>query len=239
MASPPAAPPAASYSVGAWCELSAACAAPRHVVDALVLEALVLVPSGAGGGSRAACAFAREALGARGAAAAEPALRRAREREAVLAAARRGDVEGCVAACERVALGALARRPALLFRLRLHALVALIAAGRVGDAIKYAQAELAPLAEAAPELRRKLEEALSLLLFEDKRASPVGHLLDPAQLEATSRALNAAVLEEQGLGSEPRLAALLSRARANDARAAELYPALLRGAADAAHARAR
>jgi hypothetical protein len=208
-------------------------------VDALVMDTLLHLAPGAGGGARAAGAFAREARGALGAASAEPALRRAREREAVLAAARRGDVEGCVAACERVAPGALARRPALLFRLRLHALVALIAAGRVGDAIRFAQTELAPLAEAAPELRRKLEEALSLLLFTDKRSSPVGHLLGPEQLEATSRALHAAVLEEQGLGSEPRLAALLSRARANDAKAAEggLYPVLLRSSEVAARAR--
>jgi hypothetical protein len=45
------------------------------------------------------------------------------------------------------------------------------------EALDFASAELAPLAEENPDCLEQLEEVMALFAFPDKKASPVGHLL--------------------------------------------------------------
>jgi len=49
------------------------------------------------------------------------------------------------------------------------------------QALDFAESELAPLTDLHPDFLEELEETMALFAFEDQHASPLAHLLEPAQ----------------------------------------------------------
>lgn len=217
------------YTDERWEELleCAAGLAPRRAVHDIVLEYFLRE-----GFVDAARCFQEESSARSGEDLAQVAQRNV-IRRAVLA----GDIDGTVArVAATVSPEFLRQRPRLLFKLKKLQLVAAIRRGAVKEAIEIAQTQMAPLVRAADRgdagdhaeegeggedgeggdgstLRQELEQALSLLIFEDMEVSPMAHLLKPDEVEETARMLNEAILEFQGRESTPRLMGLLQEAQ--------------------------
>lgn len=132
------------------------------------------------------------------------------DRRAIRSAVEAGDVRSAI----QSAGGAAPRvfdEPELLFRVRQQQLIELVRAGRVDDAVAYAQAELAPQAEASPAFLAELERTMLLLAYEDASACPEAALLGQAQRQRTASRLNAAILAAQSQETEAALPLILRR----------------------------
>ncbi|KAI9331437.1 CTLH/CRA C-terminal to lish motif domain-containing protein [Zopfochytrium polystomum] len=117
--------------------------------------------------------------------------------------------------------------PKLFFHLQQQRLIELIRAGRISEALQFAQEELAPRGEEnvrlhserelgpddfslpQPEFLEELERTMALLAFEDHSKSPVGDLLDYGQRQKTASELNAAILTSLCQERDPKLPSLL------------------------------
>jgi hypothetical protein len=97
----------------------------------------------------------------------------------------------------------------LSFHLQQQQLIELIRAGKLEEALEFAQEYLAPQAQECPEFLEELERTVSLLAFDNVKDSPVSDLLDIAQRQKTATELNAAILSSQCQEKEPRLPYLL------------------------------
>ena len=100
---------------------------------------------------------------------------------------------------------------ALYFRLQQQKLIEYIRAGRIADALQFAQEELAPRGEESPEFLGELERTMSLLAFENATNAPpaIADLLSPAQRMKTAGEVNAAILDSLSQGKEVKLVGLL------------------------------
>ena len=103
----------------------------------------------------------------------------------------------------------VSRRARLNFDLQRQHLIELIQQGRIEDALAFAQDTLGPHGEESPELLEALEQAMTLLLYEEPAACPVGHLLATTQRQQVADQLNTAILNSLRQSAEPRLPPLL------------------------------
>ena len=99
----------------------------------------------------------------------------------------------------------------MYFRLQQQKLIEYIRAGRIADALQFAQEELAPRGEESPEFLSELERTMSLLAFENATNAPpaIADLLSPAQRMKTAGEVNAAILDSLSQGKEVKLVGLL------------------------------
>ncbi|KAF5336825.1 hypothetical protein D9611_003126 [Ephemerocybe angulata] len=126
-------------------------------------------------------------------------------------ALQRGDVEDAITRVNDLNPEILDTNAALYFRLQQQKLIEYIRAGRIADALQFAQEELAPRGEESPEFLAELERTMSLLAFENATNAPpaIADLLSPAQRMKTAGEVNAAILDSLSQGKEVKLVGLL------------------------------
>ncbi|KDQ63486.1 hypothetical protein JAAARDRAFT_29509 [Jaapia argillacea MUCL 33604] len=122
----------------------------------------------------------------------------------------RGDVEDAITRMNDLNPEILDTNPALYFHLQQQKLIECIREGRIGDALQFAQDELAPRGEESPEFLSELERTMALLAFDASSAPPaIADLLSPAQRIKTAGEVNAAILESFSQGKEAKAVGLL------------------------------
>lgn len=130
-------------------------------------------------------------------------------------AARRAVMEGdsllAIQLLEEVDPWLLHRQPKLHFRLRSQCVLDAICDGLWGEALACALQDLPSLVEAQEALRPDFEAVMALFAFPAPEASPLGHLLSPEHRRGTAEAVNAALLEMEGLQADTGLTGLLRR----------------------------
>eukprot|EP00002_Diphylleia_rotans_P036016 TRINITY_DN789_c0_g2_i1.p1 TRINITY_DN789_c0_g2~~TRINITY_DN789_c0_g2_i1.p1 ORF type:complete len:227 (-),score=73.36 TRINITY_DN789_c0_g2_i1:296-976(-) len=131
------------------------------------------------------------------------------DRMAVRACVQSGNIEEAVAKVNDMDPDILETNDALYFHLQQQRLIELIRAGKIEEALDFAQEELAPRGEENPQLLLELERTMALLAFENAADSPVSDLLDSSQRQKTASELNAAILASQGQEKDPKLPNLL------------------------------
>eukprot|EP00871_Galdieria_phlegrea_P003278 jgi/Galph1/3951/GphlegSOOS_G2626.1 len=131
------------------------------------------------------------------------------ERMAIRSAVQQGDIDKAVELVNDVNPLILDSNPTLFFHLQLQKLIELIRQGRVDEALKFAQEELAPKGEENPGFLEELEKVMALLAFDDRTSSPVAYLLQPSQRQKTASELNQAILTSLAQEKDPRLPNLL------------------------------
>ncbi|XP_043189987.1 glucose-induced degradation protein 8-A homolog isoform X1 [Amphibalanus amphitrite] len=98
----------------------------------------------------------------------------------------------------------------LYFHLQQQHLIELIRAGRIEEALAFAQQSLAERGEENTEVLAELERTLALLAFEDPANSPFGDLLNSSHRQKVASELNAAILRlESSADPTTRLETLL------------------------------
>lgn len=120
-----------------------------------------------------------------------------------------GDVQRVVETVNDLDSDILDLNAQLFFHLQLQQLLEYIRHGDIDGALVYAQTELAARGEENPEFLNELEEALSLLAYEDPSKSPFGALLQNSQQLKIISELNSAILINKGLDSGSRLSLLM------------------------------
>lgn len=83
--------------------------------------------------------------------------------------------------------------------------------GRISEAIRFAQDELAPRGEERPEFLAELERTMALLVFDTEPATPgpITDLLSAGQRLKVAGEVNTAILESQNQGRDVKLVSLL------------------------------
>ncbi|KAK0208102.1 lish motif-containing protein [Desarmillaria ectypa] len=132
-------------------------------------------------------------------------------RMSIREALQRGDVEDAITRVNDLNPEILDTNPALYFHLQQQKLIEFIRHGRIADALRFAQEELAPRGEESPEFLTELERTMALLAFESTSSTPtsISDLLSPAQRLKTAGEVNAAILESLSQGKEVKLVGLL------------------------------
>uniref|UniRef100_A0A182QNY5 CTLH domain-containing protein n=1 Tax=Anopheles farauti TaxID=69004 RepID=A0A182QNY5_9DIPT len=98
----------------------------------------------------------------------------------------------------------------LYFHLQQLHLIELIRAGKIEEALTFAQTQISEAGESNPEVLNELERTLALLAFEKPQHSPFADLLDQTHRQKVASELNAAILKtEQQEQSSPRIINLL------------------------------
>jgi glucose-induced degradation protein 8 len=131
------------------------------------------------------------------------------DRMATRAALQRGDVQAAMERANELNPLILDENGQLFFHLQQQKLIELIREGKVDEALRFAQDELAPRGEENREFLAELERTITLLAFEDASKSPMADLLSPSQRQKTASELNAAILEKQCQDKDPKLPAVL------------------------------
>lgn len=85
----------------------------------------------------------------------------------------------------------------LYFHLQQLHLIELIRAGKIEDALSFAQTQISEAGESNPEVLNELERTLALLAFEKPQNSPFSDLLDQTQRQKVASELNAAILKQE------------------------------------------
>uniref|UniRef100_A0A182VVD2 CTLH domain-containing protein n=1 Tax=Anopheles minimus TaxID=112268 RepID=A0A182VVD2_9DIPT len=98
----------------------------------------------------------------------------------------------------------------LYFHLQQLHLIELIRAGKIEEALTFAQTQISEAGESNPEVLNELERTLALLAFEKPQHSPFADLLDHTHRQKVASELNAAILKtEQQEQSSPRMINIL------------------------------
>uniref|UniRef100_A0A182K6U8 CTLH domain-containing protein n=1 Tax=Anopheles christyi TaxID=43041 RepID=A0A182K6U8_9DIPT len=98
----------------------------------------------------------------------------------------------------------------LYFHLQQLHLIELIRAGKIEEALTFAQTQISEAGESNPEVLNELERTLALLAFEKPQQSPFADLLDHTHRQKVASELNAAILKmEQQEQSSPRMINIL------------------------------
>uniref|UniRef100_D3TPB9 LISH motif-containing protein n=1 Tax=Glossina morsitans morsitans TaxID=37546 RepID=D3TPB9_GLOMM len=98
----------------------------------------------------------------------------------------------------------------LFFHLQQLQLIELIRAGKIDDALTFAQNKLSEAGEDIPEVLSELERTLALLAFEKPQESPFAYLLEQSHRHKIASELNAAILKcEHSADSTPKIMFLL------------------------------
>ncbi|KAH9004358.1 lish motif-containing protein [Lactarius hatsudake] len=123
----------------------------------------------------------------------------------------RGDVQGAITRVNDLNPEILDTNPALYFHLQQQKLIEYIRQGKITEALRFAQEELAPRGEESPEFLAELERTMALLAFESSSTVPpaISDLLSPGQRMKTAGEVNAAILESLSQGREAKLVMLL------------------------------
>jgi hypothetical protein len=100
---------------------------------------------------------------------------------------------------------------ALFFHLQQQRFIELVRHGRIGEALAFAQEELAPRGEDSPEFLAELERTMALLAFDTSTVAPpaISELLSPAQRMRTAGEVNAAILDSLSQAKEVKLVGLM------------------------------
>jgi len=85
----------------------------------------------------------------------------------------------------------------LYFHLQQMHLIELIRAGKIEDALSFAQSHISEAGETNPEVLSELERTLALLAFEKPQNSPFSDLLEQTQRQKVASELNAAILKQE------------------------------------------
>ncbi|KAJ3167707.1 hypothetical protein HDU88_002154 [Geranomyces variabilis] len=131
------------------------------------------------------------------------------DRMSIRNAIQAGDVESAIERVNDLDPEILDTNPKLYFHLQQQRLIELIKAGRIAEAIEFAQEELAPRGEENPEFLEELEKTMALLAFEEASRSPLAYLIEYAQRQKTASELNSAILTAQCQEKDPKLPSLL------------------------------
>ncbi|KAH9081992.1 lish motif-containing protein [Lactarius deliciosus] len=117
----------------------------------------------------------------------------------------RGDVQGAITRVNDLNPEILDTNPAF------KKLIEYIRQGKITEALRFAQEELAPRGEESPEFLAELERTMALLAFESSSTVPpaISDLLSPGQRMKTAGEVNAAILESLSQGREAKLVMLL------------------------------
>lgn len=183
----------------AWAARLASSRVPKDVLDALIMDYLVIQ-----GYKSAAEAFASESS--------HPPpvdLSSISDRMSTRAALARGDVASAIETANSIDPAILDADAGLYFHLQQQKLIELIRAGDVDAALAFAEDELAPRGEENRPFLKELERTMTLLAFDEPKDAPMGDLLSPEQREKTAGELNAAILSSQCQDKEPKLPNLL------------------------------
>lgn len=172
---------------------------PKQQLNSLVLNYLITE------GYREAAEKFREESGCHSDIDPEEIDHRMRIRKAVM----EGEIDEAISAVNEFDAEILDRNPELLFRLRLQKLIEYIKNGAVQEALAFSQDVLAPATISQPKLLKSLEEVMSLLAFENPAQSPVGYLVQNAQLQVIASDLNAALLASSGHTSDAKITVLM------------------------------
>ncbi|XP_067641782.1 glucose-induced degradation protein 8 homolog [Eurosta solidaginis] len=98
----------------------------------------------------------------------------------------------------------------LFFHLQQLQLIELIRAGKIEEALTFAQNKLSEAGEDIPEALNELERTLALLAFEKPQNSPFADLLEQPHRQKIASELNAAILKcEHSADSTPKVMFLL------------------------------
>ncbi|XP_061389376.1 glucose-induced degradation protein 8 homolog [Musca vetustissima] len=98
----------------------------------------------------------------------------------------------------------------LYFHLQQLQLIELIRAGKIEEALSFAQSRLSEAGEDIPEVLCELERTLALLAFEKPQESPFSYLLEQSHRQKIASELNAAILKsEHSADSTPKIMFLL------------------------------
>ncbi|GLC55921.1 hypothetical protein PLESTB_001044600 [Pleodorina starrii] len=168
---------------------------------------------------------------------------RARLRSCVMS----GDVDGALALLAAQCPAVLAdsgRFGQVHFQLACQKYIELVRAGRVQEAVLFAQRTLSQLrGPSAASLEPSLRDVVALVAYQDPQASPLAHLMGRGQRDAVADAVNAAIL---AVVSEPSGGGAAADAAAGGGAAAaaeplpppqlQLRPALAAGASELAAA---
>ena len=121
-----------------------------------------------------------------------------------------GDGEGAIDQVLDLNPEILEDRPQLLFRLKKQQFIQMVRDGETEKALEFAERELACRIDGSTEcLVEELEEAMSLLLFENPAKSPVAHLLDARHRHETASELNEAILRSESMAGPSKLPRLI------------------------------
>jgi len=131
------------------------------------------------------------------------------DRMAIRNAIQAGNIEEGIERANDLNPEILDHNPEIFFHLQQQRLIELIRKGNLGDALAFAQQELAPQGQENPQFLVELERTMALLAFEDQSKSPLAELLSNAQRQKTASELNAAILASQCQEKDPRLPLLL------------------------------
>ncbi|XP_037048210.1 glucose-induced degradation protein 8 homolog [Bradysia coprophila] len=85
----------------------------------------------------------------------------------------------------------------LYFHLQQLHLIELIRAGKIEDALTFAQTQMSEAGESNPEVLSELERTLALLAFEQPQKSPFSDLLEQSHRQKVASELNAAILKNE------------------------------------------
>uniref|UniRef100_A0A0K8TTV3 Putative lish motif-containing protein n=1 Tax=Tabanus bromius TaxID=304241 RepID=A0A0K8TTV3_TABBR len=98
----------------------------------------------------------------------------------------------------------------LFFHLQQLQLIELIRAGKIDEALTFAQTKLCEAGESIPDALSELERTLALLAFEKPQNSPFADLLEQSHRREVASELNAAILKmEHQEESSPKILYLL------------------------------
>ncbi|XP_052866273.1 glucose-induced degradation protein 8 homolog [Anopheles bellator] len=98
----------------------------------------------------------------------------------------------------------------LYFHLQQLHLIELIRAGKIEEALTFAQTQISEAGESNPGVLNELERTLALLAFEKPQNSPFADLLDQTHRQKVASELNAAILKmEHQEQSSPRMINIL------------------------------
>lgn len=126
---------------------------------------------------------------------------RMRIRDAIQA----GDIQTAIGMINDLDPDILDYSPKIVFHLYQQELIELIRAGRVEEALIFAQEELGPKGEANPEFLIDLEKTMALLVLPPAASD----LLDPYHRIRVANEVNAAILASQGHEQDAKLPVLL------------------------------
>ncbi|GAB4821825.1 hypothetical protein N2152v2_008871 [Parachlorella kessleri] len=131
------------------------------------------------------------------------------DRMEIRKAVQSGEVEEAIERTNDLDPEILEEKADLFFHLQQQRLIELVRAGKVEEALAFAQEFLAPCGEENPAFLEELERTVTLLVFEDVKDSPLADLMEPSQRHKTASELNAAILASQSQEKESRLPNLL------------------------------
>ncbi|CAM9912500.1 unnamed protein product [Pylaiella littoralis] len=131
------------------------------------------------------------------------------ERVAIRKAMMQGDVVQAMELANDLDPTILDRDRELRFGLLKQRLLELVRLGDADAALSFAAERLAPEGARDPAMLRQIEEAVTLLAYEDAASCPLSGLLDMEQRQASAGRLNAAVLQSQQQEKGPWLPDLL------------------------------